>query len=85
MEKFKTDVAPVVMSVLITAAFAMVLYLMLAKPIPLDANQTQLVGILVGVLAGAFTTVVQYWMGSSAGSRSKDAIIAQRDDGNINR
>ena len=34
--------------------------------------------ILLGVAGSNATTVVGYWLGSSAGSRAKDATIAQQ-------
>lgn len=33
-------------------------------------------GILLGVAASNATTVVSYWLGSSSGSKAKDATIA---------
>ena len=35
-----------------------------------------LMNIMLGSLAASFGAVVQYWVGSSAGSRDKDATVA---------
>ena len=72
--------APVV-SVLVTVLFAAVVMLLIVKPIQFSDTQATILNILVGILGGAFTQVVNYWLGSSAGSaRAGDAIrsIAQQ-------
>lgn len=38
------------------------------------------VKILSGVLAGAMTSVVGYWIGSSVGSRAKDEVIQRASE-----
>jgi hypothetical protein len=66
--------APVVMSTIITVAFAAVVGLSMVHGIPPGAET--LANMLLGTLAASFTATVQYWMGLSAGSVRKDATIA---------
>jgi hypothetical protein len=42
-----------------------------------DATVTQILNISVGTLATGFATVVNFWLGSSQGSRSKDSASLQ--------
>lgn len=65
--------APIV-SALVTFGFFGVLVLYLYRPIGSD---NQVVTMLVGTMATAFGAVVQYWLGSSAGSKGKDTLLAQ--------
>lgn len=68
--------APVV-SVLVVVLFAAVVVLMLTKPVTFTDVQGTILNILVGILGGAFTQVVNYWLGSSAGSAAKDTTLKQ--------
>ncbi len=73
----KLSVSPAgFVSVLVVVLFGGALFLMLYRPIVLDEKQSQLVNIMVGFLGGAFTTAVQYWLGSSASARKKDETIS---------
>lgn len=72
--------APLV-SILVTVMFGGALYLVLAQPLALDERQATVANILLGVLGAAMTQVINYWLGSSSGSkRSGDAVrtIAER-------
>ena len=42
------------------------------------AKDTSNLTMLLGIVAGAFNTVVSFWLGSSAGSQKKDEVIAQK-------
>ncbi len=44
---------------------------------PGDTNVINIVNIAVGALATAFATVVNFWLGSSHGSRSKDEAVTR--------
>lgn len=66
--------APLV-SLTVVAIFGAVMALVLFRPLP--AGSEQPVNILLGILGAAFGAVVSYWVGSSAGSRDKDATIRQ--------
>ena len=69
--------APLV-SVIVSIGFFLILFAMIAWPaLPaLDANSPvfQIINVAIGALATAFATVVSFWLGSSQGSRTKDAI-----------
>jgi hypothetical protein len=66
--------APIV-SVLITAGFFVMLYLVIQKEIP--EGSRELANIMLGSLGASFTAVVSYWVGSSAGSAVKDLTLRQ--------
>jgi len=68
--------APVV-SVIVIVGFFAVMALLFVVQADLPPSQAQLLNVLFGALIPAFGTVVQYWLGSSAGSkRSGDAVRA---------
>jgi hypothetical protein len=70
--------APVV-SVIVTGGFFVFLLALMWGGIDAGRDQTvaNIVNIAVGALATAFATVVNFWLGSSQGSRSKDAAVAR--------
>jgi hypothetical protein len=49
---------------------------MIVRPVAMTPEQTTMLNIMLGALATSFGTVVQFWLGSSAGSKSKDQAIA---------
>jgi len=61
-----------VMSILVTFGFIAILALYIYQP---PAASSEVISLLVGTLAGAFTQVVSFWLGSSSSSRAKDATI----------
>lgn len=66
--------APVV-SIMIVAGFLGLLGLFVLRPIPLNDTQADILKIMIGILAGGFAQVGNYWLGSSAGAaRSSDTI-----------
>ena len=66
--------APVV-SVVVLVTFAVVMTLAFLKDVPPQSEQV--VNVLLGALATMATSVVSYWVGSSAGSDRKDEHIAR--------
>lgn len=82
-----TRLGPVIISVLVVVNFFFVIALLLLKPVKLDDNITSILMILIGALGNEFAHVVQYWTGSSSGSKEKDALHADilRDLGKNNR
>jgi hypothetical protein len=62
--------APVI-STLVVAGFLAMVAALLFRTIP----DTAVTNILLGTLAAAFVQVVNYWLGSSAGSKAKDITI----------
>lgn len=63
----------VVVSVIVSIAFGVACWLVLTRVGIPDNALTQM---MCGYLAAKFGTVVDYWMGSSAGSKAKDQVIA---------
>jgi hypothetical protein len=64
----------VVVSVVIVAAFGFTTYAVLTSH--LSATDGQFGSILVGTLAAMATQVANYWLGSSLGSTTKNALLA---------
>ena len=67
--------APVV-SVIVLLAFGYVLQLVLTQSIP--PGQETTVSLMLGALTTMASAVVAYWVGSSAGSAAKDALLRGR-------
>lgn len=65
----------VVVSVLIVITFGTVLGIWLLRPTSIQAASSEVINILLGTLAAAFTNVCNYWLGSSSGSKAKDEAI----------
>ena len=61
--------APVV-SVVVLVTFGIVMTIALTRSLP--SNAEPILNVLMGTLGAMATTVVGYWMGSSAGSDRKD-------------
>lgn len=64
--------APII-SAIITAGFFAMLYMVLVREIP-EGSQ-RLADIMLGWLGAAFSAVVGYWVGSSAGSAQKTNLM----------
>lgn len=67
--------APVVSSIVVVG-FVILLALWLFHPPSSDPALLAVLNIMVGTLASAFGAVVQYWLGSSAGSKEKDQTLS---------
>ena len=61
--------APTIVSIIIKLGFFVVLYEVLIDGVPEGGKEISL--ILLGTLAASFTQVVNYWLGSSRGSKEK--------------
>jgi putative chitinase len=68
--------APVV-SFIVTLGFFGTLVLLITRGISAKEEVTQIINITVGALAAGFATVISFWLGSSQGSRAKDAAAIQ--------
>jgi len=66
--------APVI-SFVVLVTFGCVMAMVLTRSIPPDSEA--IVNVLLGTLAAMATSVVSYWVGSSAGSARKDERLAQ--------
>ena len=69
--------APVVSVVVVTGFLAIVIIFMMimTQKLSVDSSVMGTLGVLFGYLGASFQQVVGYWVGSSAGSASKDRII----------
>ena len=65
-------------SVLVLVTFGAVMTVALTQQMP--AGSETILNMLLGTLAAMATSVVSYWVGSSAGSARKDARLAQLHD-----
>ena len=69
------DWGRVTVSLVVTVGFVAVLVIVLT--VKLQGNATpDVILVMLGALGGALTTVVGYWVGSSASSTAKDATIS---------
>ena len=66
---------PVVVSLIVLAGFGIMLGLLFTRTVPPD--QKDIAFMLLGSLSGMASAVVSYWVGSSRGSDTKNAVIAQ--------
>lgn len=64
--------APTV-SIIVTIGFFGILTILIFFGMKEGTQVSQIINITVGALAAAFATVVSFWLGSSEGSRNKDA------------
>lgn len=68
--------APVLISSLVIVGYFVVIYILFAKPMgKVDDNLRDIMLFMLGALQTAFVQVIQYWLGSSAGSAAKDAAM----------
>jgi len=57
---------------------AVMLYLLFTTTIP--ADNINILLLIIGALISSFTTVVQYYFGSSKGSADKDKILRNKEE-----
>jgi hypothetical protein len=65
--------APVVVSFVVLVTFGTVMWLSLTRALP--AGSETILNMLLGTLAAMATSVVSYWVGSSAGSATKTEML----------
>lgn len=75
MNALSTKWGPIIVSVMVAAIFGFVMWLLLTKAVP-NAD-SDLMKILTGALSAKFGDVVNFWIGSSSGSKAKDDLAAQ--------
>ncbi|HPU79674.1 glycosyl hydrolase 108 family protein [Accumulibacter sp.] len=75
--------APVV-SVIVTVGFFGILLVLILSDKAFPAELTSIINITVGALAAAFATVVNFWLGSSQGSRDKDSTARDLQTATLN-
>jgi len=64
----------IILSAIYTTAYAMVMFCFMAGWINVPENQQILFGSLIGILTGAQVQIMNFWFGSSSGSKEKDAL-----------
>jgi len=69
--------APVVSFIVTLGFFGILVLLIMGFMKEADQQVAQIINITIGALAAAFATVVSFWLGSSQGSRSKEAATLQ--------
>jgi len=71
-----TSIKPqLILSVVYTAAYAIVLWAFITGKINVPESAQQQFGIVLGVLTAAQTQILNFWFGSSSGSQQKNEII----------
>lgn len=71
--------APVLVSCIVLVSFAIVVWVVLTQEMP--PRSEALANVLMGTLAAMATAVVNYWVGSSAGSAAKNTLLMQKNEG----
>lgn len=69
------SIGPIVISTLIAVAFSTLVFMVMFVSIP--AGSQAVAYMLMGSLATAFTQVLNFWLGTSVGSKEKDSTIAR--------
>lgn len=67
-----------ILSVIIVVAFAVMIFVVVKTNI--NETTMPLANVLLGTLAALATQVCNYWLGSSSGSRNKDAMLQNAQD-----
>lgn len=69
----KIDYVPKILAILVVLGFFGLLAILIF--VDLKNSSSHIVDIMIGVLGGSVASVMQYYFGSSAGSKNKDTII----------
>lgn len=73
----KNDMRPhIVISAVYTGMYGVVLYMLLSGTVQVEEDMMGLVMAVVGILTAAQTQILNFWFGSSAGSKEKTAKLA---------
>lgn len=65
----------VLISLIVVSMFGLVCFALFFLSIPQEMKELAM--LLLGILGAGFTSVINYWMGSSSGSQKKDDTIAK--------
>lgn len=76
MNYLSTRIGPITVSIIVSVTFGIVLYVVLTH---VGIPESQMVILMIGILSAKFGDVVNYWIGSSSGSKAKDETIAQNN------
>lgn len=73
----KTASAQTIVSILVVVIFGSVLLMFILRPMTIDQSMHDVLMFMLGALATNFTSVVGYYMGSSAGSKHANETLSQ--------
>lgn len=73
----KTASSQAVISILVVLIFGAVLLTIIFHPVTIDPTMKDMLLIMLGALGSNFTSVVSYYMGSSAGSKHANETLSQ--------
>lgn len=76
IEKVQQNTSEIIVSTIVVVGFISILVLLILRPFSVEEKVVSILQVLVGTLAAKFGDVVQFHIGSSAGSKAKDATIA---------
>jgi len=65
---------PLIVSSIVTIGFFGIMVVVLFSPVTIDDKLARLLDVMFGNLSAAFGAVVQFHIGSSAGSKAKDDL-----------
>lgn len=68
----------VIFSVIYTVGYFAVLYLFVTGRVQINDGMKELVGTLLGVMTAAQIQIINFWFGSSAGSKAKTDALASK-------
>jgi len=77
MAKTRGVLPQVLLSISYTIAYAVVLYFFMSGQIQVQPNQQVLFGSLIGILTSAQVGIMNFWFGSSAGSKQKTDMLGK--------
>jgi soluble lytic murein transglycosylase-like protein len=69
--------APAIVSIIVTGGLFIFLLVIAINGLTANATGAQIINIAVGSLTAGFATVINFWLGSSQGSRKKDDAALQ--------
>lgn len=70
---FKVDKRPqIILSGVFIGGYFVLVYSLITGGFKVDPSQTALVATLIGVLTAGVSNIMQFWFGSSSGSKDKD-------------
>lgn len=64
-----------IVSMIVIVGFFLVVALLLVKPVTVAGDIGEILKVLLGLLGGKFSDVVQFHIGSSSGSKEKDDMV----------
>lgn len=70
-----SNIGPSLIAVLVIVGFVSAVIVLLFKPVQVSGDVGDILKMLLGALSAKFCDVVSYHIGSSAGSKAKDATI----------